>query len=66
MLTTEDLLDLGVREGEGELEAMRRYSDFVTFHAALLKSPLSIYVKGKCTHVASFVLSGVVPVCEYG
>lgn len=45
MLTMEDLLELGVREGEGELKAMRRYSDFVTFHATLLKSPLSIYIK---------------------
>ena len=33
-----------------ELEALKRFSDFVKFHESLLKSNLSIHLKGLLVH----------------
>lgn len=46
LLDEEELREVGVSECVNHLEGMKRYREFDQFHSSLVKSPLSVYIKG--------------------
>lgn len=63
MLNEGELKDLNVLKGDTHLEAMKRYSEFVTLHNKLLKtSDFARHVKG--TKITSCLICSHVSVCS--